>query len=152
MRAVPGGPFASEKAITPAAQAALEAKYGLDKPLMEQYFTYLKDIVTDFNFGPSLKQRGRDVIEIISEGLSVSAKLGIAAAIIALSVGIYFGSVAAINRNRLYDKIIISYRARVVKSKTVIITILTTQREFFSNKQPIKQRFNAYFFKKKVRL
>ena len=39
MHFVPGGPFASEKAITPAAQAALEAKYGLDKPLMEQYWT-----------------------------------------------------------------------------------------------------------------
>ena len=48
MRAVPGGPFVGEKATTPAAQAALEAKYGLDKPLMTQYFTYLKDIVTDF--------------------------------------------------------------------------------------------------------
>ena len=45
MRAVPGGPFMSEKAITPAAQAALEAKYGLDKPLFEQYVTYLKDTV-----------------------------------------------------------------------------------------------------------
>ena len=41
MHAVPGGPFMSEKAVSPAAQAALEAKYGLDKPLMEQYFTYL---------------------------------------------------------------------------------------------------------------
>ena len=55
MRAVPGGPFMGEKAITAAAQAALEAKYGLDKPLMEQYFTYLKDVVTKFDFGPSLK-------------------------------------------------------------------------------------------------
>ena len=62
-RAVPGGPFASEKAITPAAKAALEAKYGLDKPLMEQYGTYLKDIVFRFDFGPSLKNRGRDVID-----------------------------------------------------------------------------------------
>ena len=52
MRAVPGGPFMSEKAITPAAQAALEAKYGLDKPLLTQYGTYLKDIVTKFDFGP----------------------------------------------------------------------------------------------------
>ena len=52
-RAVPGSPFASEKALTEAAQAALEAKYGMDKPVMEQYFTYLKDIVTRFDFGPS---------------------------------------------------------------------------------------------------
>ena len=45
-RAVPGGPFVGEKAVSEAAEAALKAKYGLDKPVMEQYFTYLKDIVT----------------------------------------------------------------------------------------------------------
>ena len=77
MRLVPGGPFASEKALSEAAQASLEAKYGLDKPLMEQYFTYLKDIVTEFNFGPSLTQRGRDVIDIITDGMKTSAVLGL---------------------------------------------------------------------------
>ena len=61
MHAVPGGPFTSEKAVSPEVEAALKAKYGLDKPLMVQYFTYLKDIVTKFDFGPSLKQMGRDV-------------------------------------------------------------------------------------------
>ena len=74
-RIVPGGPFLGEKAISEAAQAALEAKYGLDKPVMTQYFTYLKDIVTKLDFGPSLKQRGRQVIDIISDGMKVSASL-----------------------------------------------------------------------------
>ena len=70
MHAVPGGPFVGEKATTPAVQAAMEAKYGLDKPVLEQYFTYLGDIVLRFDFGPSLKQRGRQVIDIIAdEGL-----------------------------------------------------------------------------------
>ena len=76
MRAVPGGPFLGEKAITESAQAALEAKYGLDKPLMEQYFTYLKDVVTRFDFGPSLKLRGRQVLDIIVDGMKISVKLG----------------------------------------------------------------------------
>ncbi len=106
MRAVPGGPFASEKAITPAAQAALEAKYGLDKPLMTQYFTYLKDIITDFDFGPSLKQRGRDVIDIISDGMRTSFKLGAVAAFLALICGVVLGAFAALRRNKLIDKII----------------------------------------------
>ena len=53
MRAVPGGPFMSEKAISETAQAALEAKYGLDKPVFEQYVTYLKDVFTAFDFGIS---------------------------------------------------------------------------------------------------
>ena len=80
MHAVPGGPFVGEKAISKEAQAALEAKYGLDKPLLEQYVTYLRDIVTRFDFGPSLKQRGRMVIDIIADGMKTSAKLGLIAA------------------------------------------------------------------------
>ena len=106
MRAVPGGPFLGEKAISEAAQAALEAKYGLDKPLMEQYFTYLKDIVTKFDFGPSLKLRGRQVLDIIVDGMQVSAKLGLVAAAIALVAGVVLGSVAALRRNKFIDKVI----------------------------------------------
>ena len=105
MHAVPGGPFMGEKAISPAAQAALEAKYGLDKPLMQQYFTYLKDIVTRFDFGPSLKQRGRMVIDIIADGMKTSARLGVVAACLAALIGIPLGAVAALRRNKLIDKI-----------------------------------------------
>ena len=106
MHAVPGGPFMSEKAITKEAQAALEAKYGLDKPLGVQYVTYLKDIVTRFDFGPSLKQRGRQVIDIIGDGLRTSAKLGLIAAALAVVVGVVLGAVAALRRNTLVDKFI----------------------------------------------
>lgn len=120
-RAVPGGPFASEKAITPAAKAALEAKYGLDKPVMEQYFTYLKDIVTEFEFGPSLKQRGRDVIDIITDGMKTSAKLGVTAALIALVSGVILGSVAALRRNKLVDKIIMVVTTAFVSMPSFII-------------------------------
>ena len=64
MNMVPGGPFLSEKAISPQAQAALEAKYGLDKPLSQQYITYMSDAIKG-DFGDSLKQRGRTVMSII---------------------------------------------------------------------------------------
>ena len=106
MHAVPGGPFVGEKATTPAVQAAMEAKYGLDKPVLEQYFTYLGDIVLRFDFGPSLKQRGRQVIDIIADGMKVSAKLGLIAAFGALVVGIVLGAVAALQRNQVIDKVI----------------------------------------------
>ena len=106
MHAIPGGPFMGEKALTKEAQAALEAKYGLDKPLFEQYTTYLKDIITRFDFGPSLKQRGRQVIDIIADGMKVSAKLGLIAAFGALVVGIVLGAVAALQRNKVIDKVI----------------------------------------------
>lgn len=106
MHAVPGGPFVGEKATTPAVQAAMEAKYGLDKPVLEQYFTYLGDIVLRFDFGPSLKQRGRQVIDIIADGMKVSAKLGLIAAFGALVVGLVLGAVAALRRNKVIDKVI----------------------------------------------
>lgn len=124
MRAVPGGPFMGEKATTPAAQAALEAKYGLDKPILTQYFTYLKDIITDFDFGPSLKQRGRDVIDIIFDGLKVSAKLGITAALIALVSGVCLGSFAALRRNKAADKIIMVATTAFVSMPSFIIGTL----------------------------
>ena len=121
MRAVPGGPFMSEKAITPAAQAALEAKYGLDKPLMEQYVTYLKDIAFHFDFGPSLKQRGRMVIDVISDGLRTSVKLGVIAAVFAAIFGIVLGSVAALRRNKFIDKCIMVLTTALISMPTFII-------------------------------
>lgn len=120
-RAVPGGPFMGEKAISPAAQAALEAKYGLDKPVFEQYVTYLTDIVTKFDFGPSLKQRGRMVIDIIADGMKTSAVLGVAAAFIALGIGVVLGAVAALRRNKLIDRIIMVITTAFVSMPSFIM-------------------------------
>ena len=121
MRAVPGGPFVGEKATTPAVQAAMEAKYGLNKPLLEQYGTYLKDIVTRFDFGPSLKQRGRQVVDIISDGMKTSAKLGLIAAFGAMILGIVFGAVAALRRNRIIDKVIMVITTAFVSMPSFIM-------------------------------
>ena len=120
-RAVPGGPFMGEKAISPAAQAALEAKYGLDKPVFEQYITYLTDIVTKFDFGPSLKQRGRMVIDIIIDGMETSAVLGVTAAFIALGIGVVLGAIAALRRNKLIDRIIMVITTAFVSMPSFIM-------------------------------
>jgi len=120
-RAVPGGPFLGGKAITPEAQAALEAKYGLDKPVFEQYITYLKDIVTKFDFGPSLKQRGRDVMDVIGDGMKTSARLGLTAAGIALVAGVVMGAVAALRRNKLIDKIIMVFTTACISMPSFIM-------------------------------
>ena len=121
MRAVPGGPFLSEKAVSEAAQKSLEAKYGLDKPLMVQYITYLKDIVTKFDFGPSIKLRGRMVIDVITDGLRTSAKLGVIAAGIALVFGVVLGAVAALRRNGIADKIIMVLTTAFISMPSFII-------------------------------
>lgn len=106
MHAVPGDPFTSEKALPDAARERLEEKFGLNKPLIEQYFSYLGDVVTKFDFGPSLKKDGMLVQDIIADGLATSAKLGLIAAAIAVVVGVVLGSVAALRRNKLIDRII----------------------------------------------
>ncbi len=121
MRAVPGGPFLGEKALSEEALAALEAKYGMDKPLLQQYFTYLKDIVTRLDFGPSLKQRGRTVAEVISQGLKISARLGLIAAAIATSAGLILGSAAAVRRNKIADKLIMVLTTAFVSMPSFII-------------------------------
>ncbi len=121
MHAIPGGPFNAEKAISEQAKAALEAKYGLDKPLPEQYVTYLKDIVTKFDFGPSIKQRGRDVIDIIGDGMKTSAKLGIIAAVIALVSGVVLGSIAALRRNKFIDRLIMVITTAFVSMPSFIM-------------------------------
>lgn len=106
MNLVPGGPFMSEKAISPAAQATLEEKYGLDKPLFEQYITYMKGALHG-DFGDSLKQRGRTVADIIATKFPVSAQIGGLAVLLALLIGVPLGCVSALNRGKAIDNIII---------------------------------------------
>ena len=105
MNMVPGGPFLSEKAISPQAQAALEAKYGLDKPLFQQYITYLTDALHG-DFGDSLKQRGRTVMSIIQTKFPVSARVGGISVLVALCIGIPLGCIAAIRRGKFIDSVI----------------------------------------------
>lgn len=120
MKAVPGDPFASEKAVTPAARAALEAKYGLDKPLFEQYLNYLSGAL-HFDFGPSLKQRGREVTTIIMDGMKTSAKLGVIALILATVLGILLGALAALRRNTFIDRFIMVLTTAFVSMPSFIM-------------------------------
>lgn len=105
MNLVPGGPFLSEKAVSPQAMAALEAKYGLDKPLFEQYMTYITDAIHG-DFGDSLKQRGRTVISIITTKFPVSARIGGLSVLVALCVGVPLGCIAAVKRGKFWDSFI----------------------------------------------
>jgi len=124
MKAIPGGPFLSEKAATPAVTAQLEAKYGLDKPIMEQYVTYLNDVL-HFDFGPSIKNRGRTVTELMMEGFQTSGKLGIIAACVAIALGLTMGALAAVFHDKWIDKLImVLSTASVAMPSFVIATIL----------------------------
>ncbi|MDD4324177.1 MAG: ABC transporter permease [Eubacteriales bacterium] len=121
MHAIPGGPFLGEKAVSPAVIEALEAKYGLDKPIFEQYITYVKGILLDLDFGPSLKQRGMMVIDIITDGLRTSIRLGVLAAAIALFFGLLLGSIASLRRNTMVDRIIMVVTTAFVSMPSFIM-------------------------------
>lgn len=105
MNMVPGGPFLSEKAISPQATAALQAKYGLDKPLFQQYLTYMGDALHG-DFGDSLKQRGRTVMDIILMKFPVSARVGGISVLVSLLIGIPLGCIAALKRGKFLDSLI----------------------------------------------
>lgn len=104
MNIIPGGPFNTEKA-TPKQVAALEAKYGLDRPLHLQYFSYLGRLLR-LDLGDSYKRIGYSVNDILGEKFPVSAKLGIISIAIALCVGIPTGTLAAYKRNMPTDRVI----------------------------------------------
>jgi oligopeptide transport system permease protein len=102
IRFVPGGPFTSEKAVSPEIKANLEAHYGLDKPLHQQYFDYLGSLLKG-DFGPSFKYPNRTVNEIIADKLPVSLELGLTSLVVALILGITLGVTAAVKRNTWLD-------------------------------------------------
>jgi oligopeptide transport system permease protein len=103
MRLAPGGPFDEEQALLPEVRRNLEAAYGLDRPLLAQYFSYLSGIAHG-DFGPSFRYKDQSVSELIATGLRVSAELGALAMLLAICFGVPFGTVAALHRDRGLDK------------------------------------------------
>jgi oligopeptide transport system permease protein len=106
MNTVPGGPFLGEKAISPRVLAELEAKYGLDKPLLVQMKNYILSLLQG-DMGVSLKmQKNRPVAIIIGEMFPVSARIGIIALLWAVIAGVGLGCLAAYTRGRWQDSLL----------------------------------------------
>ena len=105
MNAVPGGPFSSEKAVSPQVMEALRARFNLDKPLWQQFLIYLRNILHG-DFGISMKT-GREISVTLKSCFAVSSRLGGSALIVAMILGVIFGCIAALYRNRLPDRIIV---------------------------------------------
>ncbi len=95
MRFAPGNPFTSERALPPEVLANIEAKYGLDKPIGMQYLTYLGNLVQG-DLGPSFKYKDFTVNDLVSQALPVSAKIGSVAFLLAVTLGVTFGTIAAL--------------------------------------------------------
>ncbi|MEZ8143160.1 oligopeptide transporter permease [Enterovibrio norvegicus FF-33] len=107
MRFAPGNPFSSEKTLPPQVMENINAKYGLDKPVFEQYTTYLGNILQG-DFGPSFKYKDYTVNELVATALPVSAKVGFYAFILTVIVGVTIGTIAALRQNSWVDYLIMS--------------------------------------------
>lgn len=106
MHAVPGGPFDKEKTVPKEVKAQLEARYNLNKPLWWQYMDYMKNLVQG-DLGPSFTYQGRTVNDLISDGLPVTASLGLVAFCVSILLGIPMGIIAALKQGKWQDNLII---------------------------------------------
>jgi oligopeptide transport system permease protein len=123
MHAVPGGPWAREKALPDAVEARLNAEYGLDKPLYEQYLVWAGGFVTG-DLGPSYRYQDRTVNDIVADGFLVTVQLGIMAFFLSIIVGIPLGIVAALGHNRWPDYLTTSVSIIGIATPSFIIAIL----------------------------
>jgi oligopeptide transport system permease protein len=105
MKALPGDPFHNPK-MSPAVKEALTHKYGLDKPVIEQYGIYMRNLLKG-DLGTSIKYPGRSVNQIIAEGFPKSFAIGWRAMVFAVVFGLIFGIIAALNHEKILDYFVI---------------------------------------------
>ncbi|GFE64950.1 oligopeptide ABC transporter permease OppB [Litoreibacter roseus] len=103
MEAAPGSPFATERGVPPEVLANLEAKYGLDRSLIERMGIYIWNVVTQFDFGPSFKFKDRTVNDLIEQGFPVTLTYGFWSFVVAVLVGGTLGILAAVYHNSWLD-------------------------------------------------
>jgi len=104
MNSIPGDPLSQGKALQPEVAAAVRAKYGLDKPKTEQYFSYLKNYAKG-DFGISFQKKGLTTNRIIADGFPYSLKIGAWSSLFIIVVGISFGIISALKQNKVPDRI-----------------------------------------------
>ena len=103
MKAIPGNPFTDEKMPNPEIRAAMLEKYGLDKPLIEQYFVYLGNFIRG-DFGVSYTRACITVNKVIADGFPYSLAIGLYSSLIVVFAGIGFGVLCALNQNKFIDR------------------------------------------------
>ncbi len=123
MHAIPASPFSSEKAKSDAVIAALEAKYGFNKPVPVQFLNYLWNILHG-DFGLSTGWVGNTVIDLIMGGFSYSARIGFTAGLLAILLGVVLGSVAALRRGKMTDKLIQVLTTALVSMPSFVMATL----------------------------
>ena len=123
MRSIPGGPFATDRKITAAAEQALEERYGLDGSLASQYFRYMQGLLR-LNLGESIKYRNKSVNTLIAEGFPASAKLGVLAVCIVVFLGVPLGVLSALKKGTMTDKTIVAVSTIGISVPSFVIATL----------------------------
>jgi oligopeptide transport system permease protein len=123
MHAVPGGPWAREKQLPDAVEHRLNAQYGLDQPLYEQYARWAVGFATG-NLGPSYRYQDRTVNDIVADGFWVTFQLGIMAFTLSVVVGIPLGILAALGHNRWPDYLTTSVAILGIATPSFILAIM----------------------------
>lgn len=124
MHAIPGNVYNSEKNLPPAIVENIRAKYGLDKPLSEQYITMLKNTIK-LDFGISMKNRGRPVNDIITEHFPHSARLGIFSIALCLFIGIPLGVLSALKKDKWQDRMAMIIATLGVSVPGFVVAVLS---------------------------
>ena len=104
MNMIPGGPFNTERASAKTVEM-METKYGLNKPIFEQYLMYLKRLIR-LDLGDSYKRIGFSVNQILGEKFPVSAGVGVVAILLSVLIGVPVGIIAAFKHNKPLDRIV----------------------------------------------
>ena len=102
MKMMPGSPYANEAKMTATQKAIMNKQYGLDKPVIEQYITYLAGAAHG-DFGISFQYSNQPVSSLIGARLGASAQLGLQALVVGIILGVIIGSIAAVNQGTWID-------------------------------------------------
>lgn len=108
MHAVPGGPFTSDRNMSEEVEAALNAKYHLDRPLQEQFYEYVTGVLRG-DLGPSYKYPGKEVNDFVENGFPVSARLGFVTIVFVLLAAIPMGIMAAVKNGKWQDMLLMAF-------------------------------------------
>ena len=123
LRTLPGNPFSTTQLLSVEMQERMMSYYGLDRPLIEQYFTFMKNLLHG-DFGYSLKYVGQSVNGLIAEKFPVSAQLGIQAYLLSFPIGVLFGIIAARHRGRAIDYSLVGFSVLGVSVPAFILASL----------------------------
>ncbi len=107
VHAAPGGPFDDERVLPPEIEANIARAYQLDEPLAQQFLSYMSGLLHG-DLGPSYRYRDHTVSELIGNAFPLSLKLGARAMVFAVVMGVGAGTVAALRRNSLLDRIVMA--------------------------------------------